>query len=84
MKKIILPPDDEGDAPSDDEFRYPPYFRVPRSGARDKIFGMSRSFYYQLEQNGSSVFHRLRRKGNKRGVTLVSTARMREYILGNV
>jgi hypothetical protein len=49
----------------------PVTFRLPRTGARDPYFGLSRSWFYAAESSGRIKLIRLREKGKKRGATLV-------------
>ena len=55
-------------------------FRLPRTGERDPIFGLSRSWYYSAESNGRLNLIRLRNKGKNRGATLVSTEQILSLI----
>ena len=48
----------------------PETFRLPSRGG-DQHFGLTRSFYYNLEKHGLIKLIRLRKRGNLRGVTLV-------------
>jgi hypothetical protein len=54
--------------------KHPITFRIPRTSERDEVFGLSRSWYYAMEQLGKLRLIRLRRPGNLRGVTVVRTA----------
>jgi hypothetical protein len=58
----------------------PVTFRLPRTGERDPIFGLSRSWYYSAESNGRLNLIRLREKGKARGTTLVSTEQILSLI----
>lgn len=58
-------------------------YRLPRPGERDPHFGLSRSWYYQAESDGVLKLIRLRKKGRKRGVTLVPYHRVREIVSQN-
>jgi hypothetical protein len=49
----------------------PETFRLPKSGQRDPHFGLSRSFYYELEAAGKIRFIRPKKRGNQRGITLI-------------
>jgi hypothetical protein len=49
----------------------PEFFRLPRTGERDPYFGGSRSYYYQLEREGSVRLVHVRPRGKARGITLV-------------
>ena len=55
-------------------------FRLPRTGERDPIFGISRSWYYAAEADGRINLIRLREKGKKRGTTLVPTEQVLRLI----
>jgi hypothetical protein len=48
----------------------PEFFRMPQKGG-DPYFGLSRSYYYNLEVQGRLQLVRLRSRGNLRGVTLI-------------
>ena len=58
----------------------PVTFRLPRTGERDPIFGLSRSWYYSAESNGRLNLIRLREKGKARGTTLASTEQILSLI----
>jgi hypothetical protein len=49
----------------------PETFRLPKSGAVDRYFGLSRSFYYRGEELGYWTLLRIRERGKRRGVTLI-------------
>ena len=49
----------------------PEFLRLPRTGERDPYFGGSRSYYYQLEREGSVKLVHVRPRGKARGITLV-------------
>lgn len=53
---------------------HPITFRIPALGKRDPYFGLPRSKYYQLENEGGLKLIRLREKNKKRGTTLVPFA----------
>jgi len=55
------------------------YFRLPARGP-DPIYGLTRSFFYQLEKRGELRLIRLREKGRLRGVTLVPVDAVEAYI----
>lgn len=59
---------------------FPVTFRLPRTGERDPIFGLSRSWYYSAESNGRLNLIRLRNKGKNRGTTLVPSASVLELL----
>jgi hypothetical protein len=48
----------------------PETFRLPKDGV-DPFFGLSRSFYYELEKRGLVRLIRIRKRGRQRGVTLI-------------
>jgi len=52
----------------------PVTFRIPSLGQRDPYFGLPRSMYYKLEEEGALKMIRLREKNKKRGTTLVPFA----------
>lgn len=49
----------------------PEFFRLPSKGG-DPHFGLTRSFYYAGEQRGYWNLIRIRERGKRRGVTLIS------------
>ena len=57
----------------------PVTFRLPSKGV-DAHFGLTRGFYYQLENEGRIALIRLRSKGKNRGVTLVPFAAMKQLV----
>ena len=48
----------------------PEFIRLPSRGP-DPIFGLSRSYYYDLERMGKLQLKRLRKPGNLRGIVLI-------------
>ena len=50
---------------------HPETFRLPKSGANDPYFGITKGGYYQGEEEGWWSLIRLKRPGLKRGITLV-------------
>jgi hypothetical protein len=48
----------------------PETYRLPNKGG-DPFFGLTRSWYYQAEQEGILQLIRIRKRGRQRGVTLV-------------
>jgi len=48
----------------------PETFQLPKPGERDPHFGLSRTFYYELEKAGEIQFIRLKKRGCARGVFL--------------
>ncbi len=61
----------------------PVTFRLPSKGV-DAHFGLTRGFYYQLENEGRIALIRLRSKGKQRGVTLVPYAMVKKIIADNL
>jgi hypothetical protein len=49
----------------------PEFYRLPKRGG-DPYFNLTRSWYYQAEKHGLLTLVRLRQRGRRRGVTLVS------------
>jgi hypothetical protein len=49
----------------------PETFRLPKPGERDPYFGLPRTAYYELEQDGRLQLVRLRKRGHQRGITLI-------------
>jgi hypothetical protein len=68
------------DSPKQQQQLLPITFRLPRTGERDPIFGISRSWYYAAEADGRINLIRLREKGKKRGTTLVPTEQVLRLI----
>jgi hypothetical protein len=60
----------------------PVAFRLPKPGERDPHFGLSRSFYYELEKAGIIQMRRLCKRGNVRGTTLIVFDQVMAYVLG--
>ena len=50
---------------------HPETFRLPKPGANDPYFGITRGGYYQGENEGWWTLIRIKRPGMKRGTTLV-------------
>lgn len=61
----------------------PVTFRLPACGG-DPYFGLTKSYYYQLEGRGLIELLRLRGKGKKRGVTLVPFQTVKALVVGGV
>ncbi len=61
----------------------PEFFRLPSRG-QDKYFGLTRPFYYLLLKEGRIKSVCLRRKGAARGIRLIFSASVREYLLKNM
>jgi hypothetical protein len=61
----------------------PVTFRLPKQGERDPYFGLSRSFYYELEKAGVIQMRRLCKRGNVRGTTLIIFDQVLVYVLGS-
>ena len=57
----------------------PEFFRLPHKGV-DPYFGLSRSFYYDLDASGQVLLVRLRKRGSQRGVTLVNYEAMSTFL----
>lgn len=57
----------------------PEYFRLPSRGV-DPHFGLSRSYYYELDSTGQVLLVRLRNRDSQRGVVLVSYDAMSAFI----
>jgi hypothetical protein len=64
---------------SDTLISRPEFFRVPQKGG-DPYFGLSRTYYYNLEVQGKLKLVRLLSNGNTRGVTLIPYAKVAELI----
>lgn len=64
---------------SDTLISRPEFFRVPQKGG-DPYFGLSRTYYYNLEVQGKLKLVRLLSNGNTRGVTLIQYAKVAELI----
>lgn len=58
----------------------PEFFRLPKAGERDPHFGLSRSFYYEVEARGLLKLVRIRKRGHLRGVTLIPYDRVLAHI----
>jgi len=61
----------------------PVSFRLPKPGERDPYFGLSRTFYYELEKAGEIRFIRLKKRGYARGVVLIPFDQVRSYLQRN-
>ena len=61
----------------------PETFRLPRPGQRDPFFGLTRTWYYEAEKDGAIRLFRLRKRGYKRGTTLVPYDQVRAYVFGS-
>ena len=73
MTKIPTPPSENR----------PETFRLPRPGQRDPFFGLSRSTFYEWEKEGAIHLIKLRKRGKKRGTTLVPYDQVRAYVFGS-
>jgi hypothetical protein len=60
----------------------PETFRLPQPPEHDPFFGLSRSAYYELEEQGKIRLLRIRKRGKKRGTTLVPYDAVRAFVLG--
>jgi hypothetical protein len=68
MTSIMTAPREDRSASS---LPHPETFRLPKSGANDPYFGITKGGYYQGEEEGWWTLIRLKRPGMKRGITLV-------------
>ena len=59
---------------------HPEFFRLPKPGEADRFFGLSRSFYYQLETRKLLKLVRIRDEGKERGVTLIPYEKVAAFI----
>jgi hypothetical protein len=82
--------------PSEFPVFHPEFFRVPRPARwkvdpltksrvyipseTDRLFGFTRSHYYDLEQRGVLKLIRIRREGKQKGVTLVRFRDVWNYV----
>jgi hypothetical protein len=57
----------------------PEFFRLPIRGV-DPHFGLSRSYYYDLDKAGRVLLVRLRRRGSQKGVVLVNYEAMSAFL----
>ena len=57
----------------------PEFFRLPIRGV-DPHFGLSRSYYYDLDKAGQVLLERLRKRGSQKGVVLVNYEAMSVFI----
>lgn len=57
----------------------PEFFRLPIKGV-DPHFGLSRSYYYDLDKAGQVRLVRLRKRGSQKGVCLVNYEAMSAYL----
>jgi hypothetical protein len=57
----------------------PETFRLPKDGV-DPFFGLSRSFYYELEKRGLVRLIRIRKSGRQRGVTLIPFDAVEQFV----
>lgn len=57
----------------------PEFFRLPARGV-DPYFGLSRSYYYELDKTGQVLLVRLRKRGSQRGVALVNFEAMSSFL----
>jgi hypothetical protein len=56
------------------------FFRLPKPGNGDQIFGFSRSYYYEGEKRGWWKLIRIRDKGKYRGVTLIPYEKVAAFV----
>lgn len=66
-----------------EQANHPTTFRIPQSGTRDPYFNLTRSFYYAAEAEGQLKLVRLKKRGNRRGITLVPYAAVVEMLREN-
>jgi hypothetical protein len=59
---------------------HPQTFRLPRAGANDPYFGITRGGYYRGEVEGWWTLIRLKRAGMKRGTTLIDYNQVASFI----
>ncbi len=78
IQKFAVP---TSSADSSTAVSHPVSFRLPVRGV-DPHFGLTRSYYYQLEAEGRLELIRLRSKGKSRGVTLVPYDEVKALIDG--
>ena len=57
----------------------PEFFRLPIRGV-DPHFGLSRSYYYDLDKAGQVLLVRLRKRGSQKGVVLVNYEAMCAFL----
>jgi hypothetical protein len=57
----------------------PEFFRLPIRGV-DPHFGLSRSYYYDLDKAGQVLLVRLRKRGSQKGVVLVNYEAMSAFL----
>ena len=58
----------------------PEFIALPRSGTRDKVFGLPRSTYYRLAKCNLIRLVRIRRPGQIHGRVLIDCGSVRKYI----
>lgn len=54
--------------------------RLPRAGARDELFGLTRTAYYDLEKRGLITLIRLVPPGKTRGTVLIPVDEVERYL----
>ena len=69
--------DDPAHAPS-----VPKFFRLPRAGAKDPHFSLTRLTYLRLERAGALKLTRITMPGKDRGSVLIETEQMLSYLRG--
>ena len=62
----------------------PEFLRFPRTGERCPVSSLSRPFLYQLAKDGLIKTISLRERNTKRGVSLIVTDSLIDYIKGHV
>ena len=60
--------------------RPPITFRLPKPGVPDPYFGLSRAYYYTLEQRGVLKLVRITEEGKERGITLIPYKDMLRFV----
>ena len=58
----------------------PETYRLPKPGTGDPHFGLSRTAYYELEEQGVIRLIRLRKRGKLRGTTLIPYDQVRAHV----
>ena len=61
----------------------PEFFRLPARGP-DPYFGLTRSYYYQLEAEGRLRLVRIRQRGRVRGIVLIPFDSVSAFIRSQV
>lgn len=61
---------------------YPEFIRLPRPGERCKISGLSRTTLCELIAAGHIRVKKLKKRGSLRGITLIVTDSLLDYLYG--